>query len=108
MSTITNTRLLSSKSNVGNTRVDHVEQSLTLEPGEALLAIDTFALTTNNITYAAFGESMRYWDFFPTQLEGWGQIAYTGAIRTPIPALSGHPFRFNPDTDSGINQPVFR
>ncbi len=34
-------------------------------------------------------------------------IAYTGAIRTSIPALSGHPFRFNPDTDSGINQPVF-
>ena len=33
--------------------------------------------------------------------------AYTGAIRTSIPALSGHPFRFNPDTDSGINQPVF-
>lgn len=34
-------------------------------------------------------------------------IAYTGAIRTSIPALSGHPFRFNPDTDSGISQPVF-
>ena len=34
-------------------------------------------------------------------------IAYTGANRTSIPALSGHPFRFNPDTDSGINQPVF-
>jgi hypothetical protein len=33
--------------------------------------------------------------------------AYTGAIRTSIPALSGHPFRFNPDTDSGISQPVF-
>ena len=33
--------------------------------------------------------------------------AYTGANRTSIPALSGHPFRFNPDTDSGINQPVF-
>jgi hypothetical protein len=35
------------------------------------------------------------------------EAAYTGAIRTSIPALSGHPFRFNPDTDSGINQPVF-
>ena len=34
-------------------------------------------------------------------------FAYTGAIRTSIPALSGHPFRFNPDTDSGISQPVF-
>ena len=35
------------------------------------------------------------------------EYAYTGAIRTSIPALSGHPFRFNPDTDSGISQPVF-
>lgn len=78
MSTITNTRLLSDKSNVGNTRVDRVEQSLTLEPGEALLAIETFALTTNNITYAAFGESMRYWDFFPTQVEGWGHMPVWG------------------------------
>ncbi|WP_218312409.1 DUF2855 family protein [Alteromonas antoniana] len=78
MSTITNTRLLSSKSNVGNTRVDHVEESVTLEPGEALLTIDTFALTTNNITYAAFGESMRYWDFFPTHIDGWGQMPVWG------------------------------
>ncbi len=37
----------------------------------------------------------------------WVETAYTGAIRTSIPALSGHPFRFNPDTDSGISQPVF-
>lgn len=72
MSTITNTRLLSDKGNVGNTRIDHVEQSLELQTGEVLLSIDTFAITTNNITYAAFGESMHYWDFFPTQVEGWG------------------------------------
>jgi hypothetical protein len=36
-----------------------------LANGEARLAIDTFALTANNITYAAFGEAMKYWDFFP-------------------------------------------
>ncbi|WED22869.1 hypothetical protein L3Q72_05605 [Vibrio sp. JC009] len=33
--------------------------------------------------------------------------AYSGAIRPPIPGLSGHPFRFNPDSNSGINQPIF-
>lgn len=36
-----------------------------LADGEVRLAIDSFALTANNITYAAFGDAMRYWDFFP-------------------------------------------
>ncbi len=33
--------------------------------GEALLRIERFALTANNVTYAAHGVDMRYWDFFP-------------------------------------------
>ncbi|MEO5844181.1 MAG: DUF2855 family protein [Caldimonas sp.] len=37
-----------------------------LAPGQARLRIDLFALTANNVTYGAFGESMHYWDFFPT------------------------------------------
>jgi hypothetical protein len=37
-----------------------------LEPGQARLAVDHFALTANNITYAAFGEVMKYWQFFPS------------------------------------------
>lgn len=36
-----------------------------LAPGEARLALQHFALTANNITYAAFGEAMKYWQFFP-------------------------------------------
>ena len=36
-----------------------------LQPGQARLALDRFALTANNITYAAFGEAMKYWQFFP-------------------------------------------
>jgi len=37
-----------------------------LGPGQVRLSIDSFALTSNNITYGAFGEAMHYWDFFPT------------------------------------------
>jgi len=37
-----------------------------LRPGEARLHVDLFALTANNVSYAAFGEKMHYWDFFPT------------------------------------------
>lgn len=36
-----------------------------LQAGEARLAVHRFALTANNITYAAFGEAMGYWRFFP-------------------------------------------
>ena len=37
-----------------------------LADGEVRLRIDAFALTSNNITYAAFGDAMNYWGFFPT------------------------------------------
>lgn len=36
-----------------------------LAPGEALLRIDKFALTANNITYAVAGDAIGYWKFFP-------------------------------------------
>jgi len=37
-----------------------------LPPGSVRLRIELFALTANNITYAAFGDAMSYWSFFPT------------------------------------------
>jgi hypothetical protein len=37
-----------------------------LDDGELRCRIDGFALTSNNITYAAFGDAMNYWGFFPT------------------------------------------
>ncbi|MBL4833786.1 MAG: DUF2855 family protein [Pseudomonas sp.] len=48
-----------------------------LAQGEALLAIDHFAFTANNITYAALGKRFRYWDFFPAE-SPWGQIPVWG------------------------------
>ena len=38
----------------------------TLDDGEVRLRVDAFALTSNNITYAALGDAMNYWQFFPT------------------------------------------
>jgi Protein of unknown function (DUF2855) len=49
-----------------------------LAEGEARLTIDRFALTANNITYAAFGEVMRYWDFFPATGAGKGRLPVWG------------------------------
>lgn len=47
------------------------------EPGQALLRVDSFGLTANNITYAVMGEAMSYWDFFPAP-EGWGRVPMWG------------------------------
>jgi len=46
--------------------------------GEALLAVESFGLTTNNITYAVFGEAMSYWDFFPASDPEWGRLNVWG------------------------------
>jgi len=46
-------------------------------PGEALLEVSAFGLTSNNITYATFGDRMSYWDFFPAE-EGWGRMPVWG------------------------------
>jgi hypothetical protein len=45
--------------------------------GQALLAVDAFGLSANNITYATFGEAMSYWSFFPAE-EGWGRVPVWG------------------------------
>jgi hypothetical protein len=46
-------------------------------PGQALLAVDRFALTANNITYGVAGDMIGYWDFFPAP-DGWGRIPVWG------------------------------
>ncbi|HEY4397849.1 MAG TPA: DUF2855 family protein [Acidimicrobiia bacterium] len=47
--------------------------------GQALLRVDRFALTANNVTYAVLGDALRYWDFFPTsEPEVWGRIPVWG------------------------------
>lgn len=48
-----------------------------LQPGQILLRVDQFAFTSNNVTYATFGDAMSYWNFFPAP-EGWGRIPVWG------------------------------
>ena len=50
-------------------------------PGEALLKVNDFALTANNITYGVAGDAIGYWKFFPPQGgydDGWGRIPVWG------------------------------
>lgn len=48
-----------------------------LRSSQILLAVDKFAFTANNITYALVGERMAYWSFFPADAE-WGRIPVWG------------------------------
>jgi NADPH:quinone reductase-like Zn-dependent oxidoreductase len=49
-----------------------------LADGEALLRVDTFSLTANNVTYGAFGDFLKYWNFYPASEEGWGRVPVWG------------------------------
>ena len=51
--------------------------AIPLAAGQIRLGVDKFALTANNITYAAFGDTMNYWGFYPAA-EGWGRIPVWG------------------------------
>lgn len=55
------------KTNIGKTRFQAgcAAADRALEAGEIRFAIERFAFTANNVTYAAFGEAMKYWNFFP-------------------------------------------
>jgi Protein of unknown function (DUF2855) len=52
-----------------------------LAEGQARLQIEHFALTANNLTYAAFGEAMKYWQFFPAADAAWGCLPVWGFAR---------------------------
>ena len=70
------TELQVNRSNIRQHRV--VQRSLELTEGTALLRVDQFAVTANNVTYAAFGDMMSYWNFFPTGDDGWGIVPVWG------------------------------
>lgn len=35
--------------------------------GQVVLEVDRVGMTANNVTYAVFGDTMRYWEFFPAE-----------------------------------------
>lgn len=61
-----------------------------LADGEALFRIDVFSLTANNVTYGAFGDFLKYWNFYPSPEEGWGRVPVWGfatAVESRSPAV---------------------
>lgn len=82
-------RLLTRKGALDQSRIDRFDFDLNPAPGEVILKPDHFALTTNNITYAAYGDSMRYWDFYPSGEADWGQMPVWGFANVVASAVAG-------------------
>ena len=77
----TTTTLQVQKKQLGQTRLHRdadINADAPLADGQIALRIDRFALTANNITYAAFGDAMNYWAFYPTAEADWGTIPVWG------------------------------
>ena len=64
-------------------------QPVSLAPRQLRLRIDRFALTSNNITYGAFGDAMNYWSFFPTGDPTTGNIPVWGFATVVESAAEG-------------------
>lgn len=85
---MTTTRLLIDRGDLAKTRIDTTEDA-PLADGQARLAVKRIALTSNNVTYAVFGDAMRYWDFFPSGTPGWGLLPTWGFADVVESAGSG-------------------
>ncbi len=70
-------RVLIDQKNIASTRMDTVDAQ-PLAPGQARLKLDSFALTSNNVTYALAGFDIGYWAFFPSGVDGQGLLPVWG------------------------------
>lgn len=70
-------RILVQQKAITQTQMDDI-QSKPLENGQARLQLESFALTSNNVTYAAAGFDIGYWQFFPSGVADWGIVPVWG------------------------------
>lgn len=71
------TTLLVRQDNLATTRLLSTDDT-PLAEGQVRVRVESFALTANNITYAALGDMLNYWQFFPTGETGWGIVPVWG------------------------------
>jgi len=85
-----------------------------LADGQVRVRIAHFALTSNNITYAAFGDAMNYWQFFPVAGHDglpWGCIPVWGfgevlqSLHTGV-AVAERLYGYWPMASHALLQPV--
>ena len=104
------TTLLVQQDRLDETRL-HQTPDTPLADGQVRVRVDSFALTSNNITYAAFGEAMNYWQFFPTNEDGWGVVPAWGfgtVVQSMHPgvAVGERLYGYWPMADHAVLQPA--
>lgn len=72
------TDFLIKRDDIRQTKFTESVEPTELMEGEVLFKVDEFAFTANNVTYAAVGEYLKYWHFFPSGEEGWGKLPVWG------------------------------
>jgi Protein of unknown function (DUF2855) len=70
-------RLLVDHRTITQTKLEEVAPA-PLSDGQGRLKLESFALTANNVTYAASGFAIGYWKFFPTGEDGQGLVPVWG------------------------------
>jgi len=83
------TRLLIRRDRLDDMQLETREIDTEAADGEVVLGIDLFALTTNNITYAVYGDALGYWRFFPVDAT-WGQLpvwGYAGVVDSAVEGI---------------------
>ena len=98
------------KDRLAQTRLQEAAD-LPLAGGTVRARVDSFALTSNNITYAAFGDTMNYWQFFPTAEDGWGIVPVWGFATVvqslhPGVAVGERLYGYWPMADHAVLQPA--
>ncbi len=66
------------KNQIGEITTGKQTISENLGDGQILCKVDRVALTANNVTYAVTGNMLNYWQFFPTDDQGWGIVPMWG------------------------------
>jgi len=75
------------RSDIRKFRINIGGASTNPAPGQVVINIERFALTSNNISYALSGDFLDYWGFYPAE-EGWGRLP---AMGYGVVTASAHP-----------------
>ena len=82
--------LLVDRGDLRRWRLAAIDPAPALAEGEVMLEVERFALTANNVTYGAAGDSLGYWKFFPAPA-GQGRIPVWGFARVTASRAAGAP-----------------
>lgn len=101
------------RSNFAETRTVEAPAASELAEGDIRVKINRFAFTANNITYAAAGDILGYWQFFPPlgeNSDGWGVIPVWGFAEVTESRVEGLPvgerlFGYFPPADQLVMSP---